>query len=173
MNGFRRRGNNSPMELFYPFIVWVSMRDENISTSVFLADDDEDDCMLFRDALNEVAGHVSLTVLSNGEALMNILERDSASRPGVIFLDLNMPRKNGFECLKEIKQSDHLKHIPVVIFSTSSQKESVQKAFSEGANRYICKPVNFHLLKKTIHKVLSINWKDGSAIAFKDFLLRP
>ncbi|MBA4054822.1 MAG: response regulator [Marivirga sp.] len=144
-----------------------------MSTSIFLADDDEDDCMLFEDALKEVDLDVDLTVINDGEALMRALNKQVPPAPQVIFLDLNMPRKNGFECLQEIKQSEKLKDIPVVIFSTSTQEESINKAFLQGADHYIFKPGTFQLLKKTIRKVLSINWRKESQTTFKDFLLHP
>lgn len=134
--------------------------------SIFLADDDEDDCMLFEDALKEVNGEADLTVINNGEELMKALNKRVLAGPQIIFLDLNMPRKNGFECLQEIRKSQKFKDIRVVILSTSSQAGSVNKAFEEGADLYVCKPGTFQLLKKTIGKVLSINWGTGH-----DFLL--
>lgn len=146
------------------------MEKEKMSTSIFLADDDEDDCILFEDALKEVSVEVDLTVINDGEELMRTLNNQVPPHPQIIFLDLNMPRKNGFECLQEIKQSDKLKDIPIVILSTSNQQESINKAYLEGANHYICKPGTFLMLKKTIHKVLSINWLKDSR-TFKDFLL--
>lgn len=144
-----------------------------MSTTIFLADDDEDDCMLFEDALKEISLGVDLTVIKDGEALMRALNREVTPAPHVIFLDLNMPRKNGFECLHEIKQSIKLKDIPVVIFSTSTQEDSINKAYQEGADHYICKPGTFHLLKKTIRRVLSINWQKHTQTSFKDFVLQP
>src|SRR5688500_8306614 len=108
--------------------------------SIFLADDDADDCTLFKDALKEVCAGTKLTTASDGEELMDILIETVPPPPDVIFIDLNMPRKNGFECLEEIKHSQKLKNIPVVIFSTSSQQDTINKVYDQGAHYYICKP---------------------------------
>jgi CheY-like chemotaxis protein len=127
--------------------------------NIFLADDDMDDCLLFEDALKEVHWETSLTMANDGQELMKKLSDQAFSRPDVIFLDLNIPRKNGFECLKEIKESQQLRAIPVVIFSTSSQPEAIHRVYEQGADYYICKPGSFALLIKAISKVLSINWE--------------
>lgn len=127
--------------------------------SVFLADDDEDDRLLFEDALREVCLETELTTTRDGEELMNVLEQCVPPPPTVIFLDLNMPRKSGFECLEEIKRTEKLKDIPIVIFSTSVQQDSINRAYDKGANHYIFKPSTFVLLKRVIEHVLSIDWK--------------
>ncbi len=140
-------------------------------SSIFLADDDEDDCALFEDALREVGHGMELVVSYDGEELMNALAEKVPPEPRLIFLDLNMPRKDGFECLQEIKQSAIYKNIPVIILSTSSEEDSVYKAYAHGASRYITKPGTFSLLKKTLQKVLAIDWSSGKKIPFDKFLL--
>jgi CheY-like chemotaxis protein len=141
------------------YLLGLTMITNNcLSKNIFLADDDEDDCMLFRDALNEVCTGSQLTVAANGVALMDILDLPPVPLPDVIFLDLNMPLKNGFQCLEEIKQDEKLKKLPVVIFSTTMQQEAVNKTYRDGANFYICKPSNYGQLKRTLEKVLAINW---------------
>ena len=82
----------------------------------------------------------------------------SVTLPDVIFLDLNMPAKNGFECLAEIKKNNTLKSLPVIIFSTTVQEETVNRVYKDGASYYICKPDNFTQLKKALKKVLEIDW---------------
>ena len=89
-------------------------------THILLADDDKDDCMLFKDALEELPLSTSLAIVHNGEQLMHFLNTQMATPPNVLFLDLNMPRKNGLECLTEIKLNKNLAQLPVIIFSTSS-----------------------------------------------------
>ncbi len=139
---------------------------------IFLADDDEDDCMLFEDALREICDQTNLSTAHDGEQLMKLLLSNTAVLPNAIFLDLNMPRKNGFECLEEIRAHQDLKDIPVVIFSTTAQQQSVDKAYERGANFYIQKPGTFAQLKAIIKKILSINWKETSEQpAPQDFLL--
>ena len=98
------------------------------SISVFLADDDADDRFLFEEALMKVRSNIELIAMNNGEQLMNRLEDKKSHYPNLIFLDLNMPLKNGIECLEEIKNDDKLKYIPVVIFSTSKQKETINQS---------------------------------------------
>ena len=92
--------------------------------NVFLADDDAEDCEIFEEALREVNAGATLTCSKNGQELMNLLHR-ADSKPDVIFLDLNMPIKNGYQCLKEIRENAALKHHIVVIFTTSSLKEDI------------------------------------------------
>lgn len=127
------------------------------SYSVFLADDDADDRFLFEEALMQVMNNVKITALNNGEQLMTRLEDKKSHHPNLIFLDLNMPLKNGIECLEEIKCDDNLKNIPVVIFSTSKQKETINQAYNKGANFYMYKPDNFEKLKLLLEKVFSLD----------------
>jgi CheY-like chemotaxis protein len=99
---------------------------------------------------------------------MQILDKTVPPPPDVIFLDLNMPRKNGFECLDEIKHSSKLKNIPIVIFSTSDQPEAVNRVYEQGAHHFLKKPSSFPLLKIAIQKVLAINWAEHAAQPSKD-----
>lgn len=122
---------------------------------ILLADDDKDDCILFKDALDELPLSAQLTTVRNGEQLMQILN-SKAQLPDLIFLDLNMPRKNGFECLSEIKQNEKLKQLPVIIFSTSFETEIVNLLYKNGAQHYICKPNEYAQLLKVIHHVITI-----------------
>lgn len=131
--------------------------------SVFLADDDIDDCFLFEDALSELSPGIILTTVSDGIELMTILEEAMPALPDIIFLDLNMPRKNGFECLEELKAKPNFKDIPVIIFSTSCEENFIDKVYHQGADFYLCKPGTFASLKEAISKVLSINWQDHIA----------
>ncbi len=140
--------------------------------SIFLADDDEDDCMLFEDALREICAETKLTTANDGEQLMKLLLENTSALPNSIFLDLNMPRKNGFECLEEIRSNPVLKDIPIVIFSTTAQQQSVDRAYEYGANFYIQKPGTFAQLKGIIKKILSINWEESMLQpTMDDFLL--
>ena len=122
--------------------------------NVLLADDDLDDCNFFKKALTELPLPSSLTIVHDGEALMEILHKETEELPHVVFLDINMPRKNGFECLTELKQSDRLKDLPVIMFSTSNSRDAMSKLFKSGADVYIRKPGNFEQLKELIHHAL-------------------
>ncbi|MNE69045.1 Response regulator rcp1 [compost metagenome] len=129
-----------------------------LSKNIFLADDDEDDRLFFEEALKEICIDAILTVAEDGDELMEILYRPPVPLPDVIFLDLNMPKKNGFECLAEIKNNGNLKDLPIIIFTTSLQEESVSKVYSQGANYYVRKPTDYRQLKIIMRKILSIDW---------------
>ena len=142
---------------------------------IFLADDDADDRDFFEDALKELDIVAQLTMAKDGLALMSTLEAVviEPPPPHVIFLDLNMPRKNGFECLKEIRETPKLKNIPVVILSTSAQRDAVETTFALGANCYVCKPTSHELLKKTIQKVLALElWQDNQQLPKDKFVIQ-
>jgi CheY-like chemotaxis protein len=121
---------------------------------LLLADDDHDDCLLFKDALEELSVRVISTIVHNGAQLMHHLNGKTEKLPDVLFLDLNMPLKNGFDCLEEIKQNEKLKALPVIIFSTSFDEHVIDLLYKNGAQYYICKPAAFTHLKKVIHQAL-------------------
>lgn len=127
--------------------------------SIFLTDDDLDDCSMFSDALNEVYMGAKLTIANNGMKLMEVLEQTVPPPPEVIFLDLNMPLKNGFECLEEIRKSAKYHTIPIIIYSTTSNRDIVEKTYLHGANYFVCKPTSYSILKKTILHILSLDLK--------------
>lgn len=128
----------------------------NDAFSILLADDDEDDCFLFGEALEEIPIPTKLTTVRNGEQLLHLLESIKEELPHVLFLDLNMPRKNGWQCLEEVKQSEKLKKLKVIIFSTSFQQDVADQLYNNGAMHYIRKPSSFSQLKEVILKVLMI-----------------
>jgi CheY-like chemotaxis protein len=124
---------------------------------IILADDDEDDRQFFKDAFNEIKIKTVVHVVNDGAELMNHLTRENNQLPQLLFLDLNMPLKNGMECLKEIKSIDRLKDISIAIYSTSASEDDIEETFVKGANVYIKKPDDFVALKKILSKVISIN----------------
>ncbi|MEE1899341.1 response regulator [Flavobacterium rakeshii] len=126
---------------------------------IMLADDDEDDRLFFTEAFEEVKIKYTLTTFNDGVSLMNHLLVKENPLPDIIFLDLNMPRKSGMECLKEIRNSERLKNISVAIYSTSSSDHDVEQTFISGANVYIKKPSDFTELKKILSDVIHINWQ--------------
>lgn len=123
--------------------------------SILLADDDTDDCIFFKEALEELPLTTQLTTVHDGEQLMQLLMNDTNELPDVLFLDLNMPRKNGFECLSEIKHSQRLQVLPVIIFSTSFEQEVINLLFINGAQYFIRKPSEFSQFKIIIHQTFS------------------
>jgi CheY-like chemotaxis protein len=132
------------------------------TVTILMADDDEDDCMLAHEALAESRLANDLHFVRDGEELMDYLYRrgnyvDSRSspRPGLILLDLNMPRKDGREALKEIKADPNFRQIPIVVLTTSKAEEDIYRSYDLGANSFITKPVTFASLvevMKTIGK---------------------
>ena len=122
--------------------------------NILLADDDKDDCLFFKEAVTEFIPSDHFTAVHDGEQLMQLLLNETNKLPDILFLDLNMPRKNGFECLTEIKQNKKLQHLPVVIFSTSSSHDNMSTLFKTGADVYIRKPGNFAQLVKVIQHAL-------------------
>ena len=132
--------------------------------TILIADDDPDDRMLAKDALNESRLANDLRFVQNGEELMDYLLRrgnfsDPAQspRPGMILLDLNMPKKDGREALKEIKEHPDLRQIPVVVLTTSKAEEDIYRTYDLGVSSFITKPVTFDSLVE-IMKVLSRYW---------------
>jgi CheY-like chemotaxis protein len=118
--------------------------------TILMADDDEDDRLLTKKALSK--NHVvnDLRFVVNGQELMDYLHRQgrfedptTSPRPGLILLDLNMPRKDGREALREIKADPSLRRIPVIIFTTSTDEADVLRSYDEGANSFISKPVTY------------------------------
>ncbi len=123
---------------------------------VLLADDDLDDCIMFEKALKELPIKTNLLTVYDGDDLLKKLSLQKNGLPDLIFLDLNMPRLNGMECLQIIKRSEELKNIPVVIFSTSVHETLARKLIDIGARECIRKPSSFPELKTIILKTLSV-----------------
>jgi CheY-like chemotaxis protein len=121
---------------------------------LLLADDDDDDRLFFQDALDELGLVDTFTSVHNGEQLMQWLKQET-ELPTVVFLDLNMPRKNGMECLIEIKQDERLQHLPVIVYSTSFDTDTINLLFKNGALHYIRKPSEFAKLKEVIRLALA------------------
>ncbi len=125
---------------------------------VLLADDDADDRLFFKDAFEEVKVKTVVTMVNDGVELMNYLTKPEIRLPNVVFLDLNMPRKSGMECLKEIRSNNKFKDLVIAIYSTSASEKNIEETFANGANIYIKKPSDFEELKKIMAKVVTVNW---------------
>lgn len=134
--------------------------------TVLMADDDEDDREMTREAMHDSRMFNPLRCVGDGEALLDYLYRrgrfaepGAAPRPGLILLDLNMPRKDGREALAAIKSDPDLKRIPVVVLSTSKAEEDVVRSYELGASSFITKPVTFSGLVDVI-RALGNYWLD-------------
>lgn len=140
---------------------------------IILADDDEDDRLFFTDAFGELKISTKVNTYNDGVQLMDYLNNDDAILPDVLFLDLNMPRKSGKECLAELRDNERFNGVAIAIYSTSSSEEDIEDTFVQGANIYIKKPNDFNVLKKVLSDVVTINWQYHTSGLNKDnFLLR-
>ena len=136
------------------------MKESETIVTILMADDDEDDHILVREALAESLVPIVLYIVSNGEELLNYLynrglytEKSKAPRPGLILLDLNMPEKNGLEVLQEIKTDPILRSIPVIVLSSSDEPEDIYHSYNLGANSFITKPVTFAALVEIMKSI--------------------
>jgi CheY-like chemotaxis protein len=140
------------------------MKIEGKMITIVLADDDPDDRQLTEDAFTENRLANQLHCVEDGEELMDYLHRRgkytflrNEPLPGLILLDLNMPRKDGREALKEIKADPGLRRIPIVVLTTSKAEEDIVRSYDLGVNSYVTKPVTFKSLVELV-KVLGRYW---------------
>lgn len=142
-------------------------------TYVVLADDDEDDRLFFTEAFDELKIRTKVKTYKDGIELMEALKHSDSELPNILFLDLNMPKKSGIECLIDIKKEKKFDNIAIAIYSTSASEEDIEDTFVNGANIYIKKPHDFKQLKKILSEVVTTNWQYHSNGMNKDnFLLR-
>ena len=140
---------------------------EHKTFRILLADDDDDDAFLFQEALEQIEIKTELQIAENGMELMKKLDQLTET-PDFIFLDMNMPVKNGLECLKEIRSNPKFKEISIAIYSTSSSEKDIEETFIDGANIYIKKPNDFSKLKKVLKEVVNLNWQFHTSGLNKD-----
>ncbi|MDJ0613383.1 MAG: response regulator [Rhizobiaceae bacterium] len=140
------------------------------SVRILIADDDEDDRMLISDAFEEARLNNPVDFVEDGEQLMDYLQRKGdyshlteAHKPGIILLDLNMPKKDGRTALREIREDPELKNIPIVILTTSKSEEDILKTYHLGVNSFITKPVTFDRLVEVV-QVIGKYWIEIVAI---------
>jgi len=133
----------------------TTIKDNSKPSVIVMAEDDLDDRLLVKDALAESNWEADLRFVDNGEEMMDYLshtgkyaDASSAPRPSLILLDLNMPRKDGREVLREMKNRSDLKRIPVVVLTTSKADTDIDKMYELGANSFISKPIEFEALVK-------------------------
>jgi len=123
--------------------------------TIFYTDDDQDDLEFFREIIESIDANVSLVTHTNGDQLLHALD-NPPPQPHLVFLDINMPGMTGFEVLKKVRQSHD--SLPVVMFSTSGDDETINKSRQLGASYYVTKSGIFEQLKKSIEHAISINW---------------
>jgi len=141
---------------------------------LFYADDDEDDLMFFKEAIDKITADLEIQVVlhihKNGDRLIENIKMNKDTH-GVVFLDINMPCKTGFELLAEIRNEPEIKTYPVVMYSTSSSPDNIEKSRTLGANFYVIKPYQYSNLLKMITSFIYMNWdkhqSDSQAFLYK------
>lgn len=126
--------------------------------TIFYADDDADDLDFFRTVTENIARPIRLFTHSRGEGLLQAIFNPPPS-PHIVFLDLNMPGKDGFRVLEELRRHASQQDVPVVVLSTSADPRNIDRVRALGANFYITKPDSFAALERSIRHVLAIDWK--------------
>lgn len=134
--------------------------------SIFYADDDEDDLLFFEEAVTSILGEgtkkINLHLLKNGEKLLETISQKYTIN-NVVFMDLNMPIKSGFDHLHDIRSDSSISLTPVIMYSTSSNEENIMKSQDMGANYYAVKPSSFKDLLKIISKAISLDFNTETA----------
>jgi response regulator RpfG family c-di-GMP phosphodiesterase len=124
---------------------------------IFYTDDDRDDLDTFKDAVSEIDCSTELHTMDGGDKLLHALE-NPPPKPHMVFLDLNMPGKNGFEVIQELRLSNNFRHLPIVVLSTATDEESINQSLSLGANLYITKPSDYAQLKASVTHAMNMDW---------------
>lgn len=125
--------------------------------TIFYTDDDVEDLEFFSEVTSAMGDYLNIVTKNNGKKLLQDL-KNPPPNPHIVFLDLNMPGFSGFDVLQQLGSSNEYKNLPIVIFSTSSDEQTIAKSMELGASFYVSKPTDYTLLKKTIQHTLNINW---------------
>lgn len=122
--------------------------------NILLAEDDPGDRLIFEEALGDLSISYALTSVNNGQELMEYLDNKKKKVPDVLFLDLNMPRKNGLAALNDIKSNPRLEKLPIIIFTSLIEEHIIRQTFQDAAHYFIIKPKQFSNYKILLHKML-------------------
>lgn len=143
------------------------------SRNVVLVEDDADDIEFFQEAIEKIPFNVELRIFRNGQEFVDGMLADKTNVPDLVFLDLNMPIKNGIQALKELRQIPEFKNIPIVaIYSTSISEKDHAETFLLGADAFISKPTDYGDLNSMILKIFEIDWKTRKTDK-KNFIITP
>jgi len=129
--------------------------------NIILAEDDIDDQNIFQIALEEIDSSIQTQFVSNGKQLLHLLQ---THKPDLLFLDLEMPYKNGLECLLEIKNDPQLEKIPVVVFSSTTKPSNIQAAYEMGAHLFFIKPPIYSDYLTSIKAIFKLNWEEPDMV---------
>jgi CheY-like chemotaxis protein len=123
---------------------------------ILLADDDLDDYQLLNEAFEHSGLQLDFSWAEDGDKLLSLLE--TGARPDLIFLDINMPYKNGIECLYEIRSKEEFAELPIVMYSTTNYKINIDACYKGGANLYVVKPNSFEEIVSMVKKICTLEW---------------
>ena len=141
--------------------------------TIFLADDDADDREFFETACDKIDTQIQLQLFKNGQLLFEYLKVGEII-PDIVFLDINMPKMDGFQCLDQIRNTLSLRNLCVIMYSTSNNKADINKCYSLKANGFVQKPYSFNELKSILEKIFVTDWEDPcSKLDELNFILRP
>lgn len=145
------------------------INEEKNSTHILFSDDDTDDALLFTQAADLMKSTILLSFAEDGEQLMQFLSKESL--PDMIFLDLNMPVKNGIECLQEIRSDKKLDNLPIIVYTTSDNPRDIETCYKLKANLYVVKPTSFESIIKTLKKIMNIDFTNHLFPSRENFIL--
>ncbi|HWI93003.1 MAG TPA: response regulator [Flavisolibacter sp.] len=135
--------------------------DTKVITNIILAEDDIDDQNIFQIALQEIDSRIQTQFVSNGKELLNLLQ---FNKPDILFLDLDMPYKNGLQCLIEMQTDPELEKVPVIVFSSTTKPSNIQTAYEMGAHLFFIKPPIYSDYLSSIKAIFKLNWGDPQAV---------
>jgi CheY-like chemotaxis protein len=144
----------------------LNTQNETTISSILLAEDNLEHYFFFKKALHQVTPEIKFSEVHDGDVLMSLLQNFV---PDLLFLDLNMPCKNGIECIKEIRDDKAYDKLPIVVFTISKQVNAIQTAYGFGANLYFVKPADLSQLASSLQKILSMDWSYPRAITERHF----
>jgi CheY-like chemotaxis protein len=136
---------------------------------VLFVDDDTDESYLFNEALEHAGLFIELSRAKNGNDLLSYLNNEPL--PDLVFIDLNMPYKDGLEALTEIRKQQKFKELPLVIYSTTKNDIQIDSSYEHGANLFVVKPNNFDGMVQVVKKVCTIDWKNFRTPKREEFLI--
>lgn len=139
-------------------ILLLAAFSKNEKINILLADDDQEDCEFFQEALGDLDLKTKLTCVHNGEELISFTQNNDSDQPDIIFLDINMPCMNGIECLGELRKKKNTRNVPVVMFTTSSTRKDIETTYANGANLFLTKPNSIKELAKKVNKIFGLDW---------------
>ncbi|RFS13325.1 response regulator [Emticicia sp. C21] len=127
---------------------------------ILLAEDDLDDQFIFSDTIKQLSTSIELTIVNDGQGVLDVMRSNNNFIPHIIFLDVNMPKMNGIECLIQIRRNKILKNTPCIILTTSTAPKDIEETYNHGANLYFEKPIGYTDFVKMFNKLFEVNWAD-------------